>query len=494
MLSIWSLLCWASLILSSQAQEQPEIGNCHLWTGAPECGWEPNLRPMEVFDSTFYAYVPPDVSTYYNETDGTRKVQTMKHNGFFGKFINLSPDPVRVHWDGGGSSGLVYISSVPPFSSSGTATYPTHKFVVTPENDSTTILHKWTIQSGNSLYYYDPFDFDYAKAQKALTEQQLVLYHLQWQNKQFAEAYKKFTGTDWLALYGQKLAPRFHQWRADFIGQTHSITTNQIHFVEKPDPEILQRGTSVYGPRPDEVANVRPHRHKYPELNLTLTVLSCAPRVFEIPNFLSDVEVAHILDIAGASDMQRSGVRASEGSDVATSNTRTSTNTWVSRKTDIIIDAIYQRAAAVLHIDESLLRYRHKFEVPEFTESRTSIAEPLQLVHYNPAEKYDPHHDFTMPGLVHLQPSRFATLLLYLNDDMEGGETAFPVWRNGETSEPLMVKPERGKAVLFYSVLPDGNFDNLSLHEARPVRKGEKFLTNLWVWEPLLDHTTARHI
>jgi prolyl 4-hydroxylase len=449
---------------------------------------------MEVFDSTFYAYVPPDVSTYYNETDGTRKVQTMKHNGFFGKFINLSPEPVRVHWDGGRSSGLVYISSVPPFSSAGTATYPTHKFVVTPENDSTIILHKWTIQAGNSLYYYDPFNFDYAKAQKALTEQQLLLYHLQWQNKQFAEAYKKFTGTDWLALYGQKLAPRFHQWRADFIGQTHSITTNQIHFVEKPDPEILQRGTSVYGPRPDEVANVRPHRHKYAELNLTLTVLSCAPRVFEVPNFLSDVEVAHILEIAGAADMQRSGVRASEGSDVATSNTRTSTNTWVSRKTDIIIDAIYQRAAAVLRIDESLLRYRHKFEVPEFTESRTSIAEPLQLVHYNPDEKYDPHHDFTMPGLVHLQPSRFATLLLYLNDNMEGGETAFPIWRNGVTSGPLMVKPERGKAVLFYSVLPDGNFDNLSLHEARPVRKGEKFLTNLWVWEPLLDHTTARHI
>ena len=30
--------------------------------------------------------------------------------------------------------------------------------------------------------------------------------------------------------------------------------------------------------------------------------------------------------------------------------------------------------------------------------------------------EYTPHHDFSMPGMVKGQPSRFATMLFYLND------------------------------------------------------------------------------
>ena len=79
-----------------------------------------------------------------------------------------------------------------------------------------------------------------------------------------------------------------------------------------------------------------------------------------------------------------------------------------------------------------------------------------------------------MPALVHGQPSRFATILFYLNDDLEGGETSFPLWLNAGTSDALKVKPERGKAVLFYNLLPDGNYDERSMHAAMPVLKGEK--------------------
>jgi prolyl 4-hydroxylase len=92
-----------------------------------------------------------------------------------------------------------------------------------------------------------------------------------------------------------------------------------------------------------------------------------------------------------------------------------------------------------------------------------------------------------MPGMINGQPSRFATMLLYLNDDMVGGETSFPRWLNSETSQPLLVQPQRGKAVLFYNMLPDGNYDERSQHAALPVKKGEKYLTNLWVWDPIMD-------
>ena len=46
---------------------------CHAWTGA-SCDWEPNLKSMTVqygsgvYNETFYAYVTPDVSTFYNLT------------------------------------------------------------------------------------------------------------------------------------------------------------------------------------------------------------------------------------------------------------------------------------------------------------------------------------------------------------------------------------------------------------------------------------------
>ena len=87
------------------------------------------------------------------------------------------------------------------------------------------------------------------------------------------------------------------------------------------------------------------------------------------------------------------------------------------------------------------------------------------------------HHDFGYSKINNpLQDARFATLLLYLNEVESGGETSFPRWRNAETFKPLKVTPDsRGKAVLFYSQLPDGNLDDFSQHAALPVYKGEKW-------------------
>ena len=85
------------------------------------------------------------------------------------------------------------------------------------------------------------------------------------------------------------------------------------------------------------------------------------------------------------------------------------------------------------------------------------------------------------------QGARFGTLLLYLNEGMVGGQTSFPRWVNAETFHELKVVPEAGKAVLFYSQLPDGNMDDFSQHAAKPVVDGEKWLINLWTWDPRYD-------
>ena len=67
---------------------------------------------------------------------------------------------------------------------------------------------------------------------------------------------------------------------------------------------------------------------------------------------------------------------------------------------------------------------------------------------------------------------------------MRGGETSFPRWRNGHTSKSMDMKPEKGKAMIFYMVNPDGNLDDLTQHAARPVLEGEKWFANLWLWDP----------
>jgi len=70
---------------------------------------------------------------------------------------------------------------------------------------------------------------------------------------------------------------------------------------------------------------------------------------------------------------------------------------------------------------------------------------------------------------------------------MVGGETRFPKAVNSENHQGLTVKPSKGKAVLFYNMLPDGNMDELSQHAALPVMDGEKYLLNFWIWDPVLD-------
>jgi prolyl 4-hydroxylase len=210
---------------------------------------------------------------------------------------------------------------------------------------------------------------------------------------------------------------------------------------------------------------------------MTLKVISCAPRAFEVLNFLSPVEVQHLLDLAAAENLalSRTGIGESD-EEGGIRDTRTSYNSWLERERSPIVDAIYRRTSDLLRIDEALLRHRGDGEYPDLGTDKT-IAESLQLVHYDPDQEYTAHHDFGFSDLDDpFQAQRFATVLLYLNEGMEGGSTSFPRWVNAETFEELKVIPEVGKAVLFDPQLPDGNMDDFSQHEAKKVFVGEKWL------------------
>jgi prolyl 4-hydroxylase len=65
---------------------------------------------------------------------------------------------------------------------------------------------------------------------------------------------------------------------------------------------------------------------------------------------------------------------------------------------------------------------------------------------------------------------------LYLEVPEQGGHTSFPKAFGGRG---MNVRPPKGSAALFYSMLPDGNADDLSLHAGNPVIDGKKWICNL---------------
>ena len=49
------------------------------------------------------------------------------------------------------------------------------------------------------------------------------------------------------------------------------------------------------------------------------------------------------------------------------------------------------------------------------------------------------------------------------------------------------VAPARGKLALFYSLLPNGELDEYSLHGGCPVKAGRKWAANKWLWNKPFD-------
>lgn len=106
--------------------------------------------------------------------------------------------------------------------------------------------------------------------------------------------------------------------------------------------------------------------------------------------------------------------------------------------------------------------------------SRTDVqqGEPLQILRYQPGQEYKAHTD-AIPGL---ENQRIMTMLVYLNDEFEGGETTFPKLE-------LTIRPKRGEGLLFTNVDADGKPDPSVLHAGLPVESGVKFLASRWIRE-----------
>lgn len=190
-------------------------------------------------------------------------------------------------------------------------------------------------------------------------------------------------------------------------------------------------------------------------------VVSTAPRMRIVRGFMSAGECAWLiergrprLDRAQVYDMEKEG---------STTVPERSNSGAPFRLLDIDLVLIF------LHT-----RIGHTIGMP------TECFEPSYLLHYAPGEQFVAHVDYLdadKPGLaanIAQRGQRVATFLVYLNEEYEGGETAFPRLN-------YKFKGRTGDAFVFANVDPELKPDERTLHAGMAPTSGEKWLLSQWI-------------
>nr|GEV58293.1 probable prolyl 4-hydroxylase 10 [Tanacetum cinerariifolium] len=203
-------------------------------------------------------------------------------------------------------------------------------------------------------------------------------------------------------------------------------------------------------------------------------VISWEPRAVVYHNFLSQDECEHLINLAKP-HMEKSTVVDNDTGKSKDSRVRTSSGTFLARGVDETVTAIEKRIA-------------------DFTFLPVENGEGLQVLHYEVGQKYEPHYDYFLDQFnTKNGGQRMATVLMYLSDVEEGGETVFPSAKGNISAVPwwnelsecgkegLSVKPKMGDALLFWSMSPDASLDSSSLHGGCPVITGNKWSSTKWI-------------
>jgi prolyl 4-hydroxylase len=106
-------------------------------------------------------------------------------------------------------------------------------------------------------------------------------------------------------------------------------------------------------------------------------------------------------------------------------------------------------------------------------------SEGIQGQYYEVGDEFKSHTDYFEPGTDEFRRfggergQRTWTFMVYLNDVEAGGETEFP-------QLGISVKPKRGMVAMWNSLNSDGSVNPNTLHCAKPVVRGEKYVITKW--------------
>ncbi|XP_020246622.1 prolyl 4-hydroxylase 1 isoform X3 [Asparagus officinalis] len=235
-------------------------------------------------------------------------------------------------------------------------------------------------------------------------------------------------------------------------------------------------------------------------------VLSWSPRIILYRNFLSTEECDYLRAIARPRLQVSTVVDTKTGKGIK-SEVRTSSGMFLSseERRYPIIQAIEKRIAVFSQVPADngeliqVLRYEpNQYYKPHYDYFSDSVSSYTLILHYiifffivficNALVRHTAYNvELWMQYNLKRGGQRIATMLMYLTDNVEGGETHFPKAGDGECScggkmvKGLCVKPNKGDAVLFWSMGLNGESDPNSLHGGCEVLKGEKWSATKWM-------------
>jgi prolyl 4-hydroxylase len=202
--------------------------------------------------------------------------------------------------------------------------------------------------------------------------------------------------------------------------------------------------------------------------------LSWSPRAYLYRGFLRRAECEYIVQNS-TPRLKKSTVVDNETGKSVDSTIRTSEGTFFSRQQDEVIADIERRIAEWSHVP-------------------VDNGEGIQVLRYRVGQEYRPHMDAFSDAFNQAEDKggqRVATVLMYLTDVEEGGETVFPYTTekphagDAEWSEcarkGVAVKPRAGDALLFFSMDNARTLDQKSTHAGCPVIRGEKWSATKWM-------------
>ncbi|MEH7224461.1 2OG-Fe(II) oxygenase [Bacillus sp. JJ1566] len=172
------------------------------------------------------------------------------------------------------------------------------------------------------------------------------------------------------------------------------------------------------------------------------------PLIVILGNVLSDEECDELMRLS-KDRMHRSKI-----SNAQVDTMRTSSSTFIEESENVIVTRIEKRISQIMNIP-------------------MEHGEGLQILNYQIGQEYKAHFDFFTTNYK-LNNPRISTLVMYLSDVEQGGETYFP-------NLNFSVSPQKGMAVYFEYFYNDPALNELTLHGGAPVIVGDKWAATQWM-------------